>query len=172
MKLIIRITDNDIFKETFKLMETVSRYASRGVLIDDLMNVVMMYMSESNLYKLPGGGLEEGETKEEAFLREIKEETGFEAEIFYELGYIEEHKNRNNFMQYSYCFIAKAGKRVSAVNLSEKELKMGMTYIWMTLDKALEVMNESLINCNDYSARFMILRDKAILEAAVEILKK
>ncbi|XEC96607.1 NUDIX hydrolase [Paenibacillus tarimensis] len=172
MKLIRRITDSDFSDGSIELMKTVSRYASRGVLIDDLINVAMMYMSEPNLYKLPGGGLEEGETREESFLREIKEETGYEAEILYELGYIEEHKKRTDFMQCSYCFIAKAMRRVSAVNLSESELELGMTINWMALDKALEVMNESLINCNDYSTRFMILRDKTILETAVEILKK
>jgi 8-oxo-dGTP diphosphatase len=172
MKMIRRITDSDIFGDTFELMETVSRYASRGVLIDEQMNVAMMCMSEPNLYKLPGGGVEGGETREESFLREIKEETGFEAEIFYELGYIEEHKKRNDFMQFSYCYIAKAKRIVSAVNLSESEKQLGMTINWMTLDKALEVMNESLINCNDYSTRFMILRDKTILEIVVEILKK
>ena len=101
MMLIKKITDQDIFGGTFELMEKVSRYASRGVLIDDQLNAAMMYMSEPNLYKLPGGGIEADETREEALLREIKEETGYEAEIIYDLGYIEEHKNRNNFMQIS-----------------------------------------------------------------------
>jgi 8-oxo-dGTP diphosphatase len=172
MKMIRKITDSDIFGGTSELMDTVSRFASRGVLIDDQMNVAMMYMSETNLYKLPGGGIEEGETREESYLREIKEETGHEAEILYDLGYIEEHKKRNDFMQFSFCYIAKARRRVSAANLSESELQLGMAVNWMTLDKALEVMNESLTNCNDYSTRFMILRDNTILEIAIKILKE
>lgn len=41
---------------------------------------------------------------------------------------------------------------------------------WMTFDKALEVMNSSEIICDDYSTQFMIVREKAILEKAVEVL--
>jgi ADP-ribose pyrophosphatase len=172
MKLIRRISDSDIFTGAKILIETVSRYASRGVLIDDQNNVAMMYMAQLNLYKLPGGGIEEGEPKEEAFLREIKEETGYSAEITHELGYIEEHKNSNEFMQLSYCYIAKAWGKASAVDLSESELDLGMHVKWMTCDQALEVMSESLKICNDYSLKFMIIRDMTILESAIDILEK
>src|SRR5690606_21955959 len=98
-----------------------------------MLNVAMMYMSKVNLYKLPGGGLEEGENSQNAFLREIKEETGYEAEIICYLGYIEEHKKRNRFMQYSYCFVAKtkSEKRNTKANLSENELELGMNVEWM-----------------------------------------
>lgn len=170
MQLIKRITDSDIVGGLPEFMDTVSRYGSRGVLVDRILNVAMMYMAIPNLYKLPGGGMEEGENTEEAFLREIKEETGYEAEVIHKLGYIEEHKKRNDFMQLSYCFIAKALNNASNVMLSESEMQLGMVVKWMTLDKALEVMNESISNCDDYSTNFMILRDKTILEKAVNII--
>jgi ADP-ribose pyrophosphatase YjhB (NUDIX family) len=170
MQLIKRITDSDILGGFPEYMDTISRYGSRGLLVDNILNVAMMYMSLPNLYKLPGGGMEEGEDTKAAFLREIKEETGYDAEIIHELGYIEEHKKRNDFMQFSYCFIAKAHNSVGNVMLSESEMQLGMEVKWMTLDKALEVMNESVLNCDDYSTKFMILRDKTILEQAVNIL--
>jgi 8-oxo-dGTP diphosphatase len=170
MQLIRKITDSNFQGGDPVLINSITRYASRGVLVDNKLNVALMYMSKSNLYKLPGGGVEEGENTENAFLREIKEETGYEAEITHELGYIEEHKNRNDFMQYSYCFIAKAHYGVSKANLSENEMKLGMVVRWMTLDKAIEVMNDSELNCDDYSTKFMILRDKTILEKAFIIL--
>jgi len=66
MKLIRRITESDIVGGTSELIDTISRYGSRGVLIDNKLNVAMMYMSKPNLYKLPGGGIEVGETREEA----------------------------------------------------------------------------------------------------------
>ncbi|WP_256974948.1 NUDIX hydrolase [Paenibacillus amylolyticus] len=113
MQLLRRITDSDFIGGAPEFMETTTRYASRGLLVDDRLNVAMMYMSKINLYKLPGGGIDEGEEIRDAFLREIKEESGYEAEIIHELGYIEEHKNKNNFMQHSYCFVAKAQNRIS-----------------------------------------------------------
>ncbi|MGG1639540.1 NUDIX hydrolase [Paenibacillus sp. NRS-1760] len=170
MQLIRRITDSDFIGDASEFMETITRYASRGVLVDDRFYVAMMYMSKINLYKLPGGGIDEGEEIRDAFLREIKEETGYEAEIIYELGYVEEHKNKNNFMQHSYCFVAKAHSRVSNGMLTESEAEIGMIVEWMTFEKALEAMNSSEINCNDYSTKFMIVREKAILEKAVEVL--
>lgn len=169
MQLIKRITDSDILGGIPEFMDTISRYGSRGVLVDNMLNVAMMYMSKSNLYKLPGGGVNDGENMEDAFLREIKEETGYEAEIIHELGYIEEHKKRNDFMQFSYCYIAKAQKRQNTM-LSESEIQLGMVVKWMTQDRALEVMNYSVLNCEDYSTKFMILRDKTILEKTVNIL--
>jgi 8-oxo-dGTP diphosphatase len=170
MKLIRRITDSDILGGVPELMDTISRYSSRGVLVDNMLNIAMMYMSQLNLYKLPGGGIEEGEKIGDAFLREIKEETGCEAEIIHELGYIEEHKKQNDFMQFSYCFVAKARSKNSNTKLSDNEKQLGMVVKWMTQPEALEVMNNSALNCDDYSAKFMILRDKSILEEAVNIL--
>ncbi|NOU91599.1 NUDIX domain-containing protein [Paenibacillus sp. LMG 31460] len=172
MQLIKRITDSDILGGAPEFMDHISRYGSRGVLVDNMLNVAMMYMSKSKLYKLPGGGIDEGENTDVAFLREIKEETGYEAEIIHELGYIEEHKKCNNFMQFSYCYIAKAHNNASKTNLSESEIQLGMVVKWMPLDKALEVMNCSALNCNDYSTKFMILRDMTILENAVEKLTR
>ncbi|MCS7461744.1 NUDIX domain-containing protein [Paenibacillus doosanensis] len=167
MRLIKRITDSDFMGGAPVWIDKVSRYGSRGVLVDGEMNVAMMYMAKTKLYKLPGGGVDEGEDRQAAFLREIKEETGYEAEIVHELGYIEEHKNRNQFMQYSYCFIAKACKK-GVTMLSENEARLGMETRWMPLDQALEAMNNSARNCEEYSAKFMILRDKTILEKAME----
>ncbi|QZN76227.1 NUDIX hydrolase [Paenibacillus sp. DR312] len=170
MQLIRRITDSDFIGGALEFMDTASRYASRGVLVDDKLHVAMMYMSKINLYKLPGGGIDQGEEIRDAFLRETKEETGYEAEIIYELGYVEEHKNKNNFMQHSYCFVAKAHSRVSNAMLTESEAQLGMIVEWMTFEKALEAMNSSEIICDDYSTQFMIVREKAILEKAVEVL--
>ena len=43
---------------------------------------------------------------------------------------------------------------------------------WMPVEKALEMMNKSLSACNDYSNKFMVYRDKTILEiAAGELMK-
>lgn len=172
MKLIKRITNSDVQGGDPELLNTISRYGCRGVLFDNKLNVAMMHMTKVDLYKLPGGGMEKGESVEDTFLREIKEETGYEAEIIKELGYIEEHKTRNDFMQFSYCFLARACNKVSTENLSDSEKYLGMEVKWLTLNNALEAMNYSLRNSDEYSSKFMIIRDKTILEKAASILNE
>lgn len=169
MDLIKKITDSDFLGGAPEFLNKVSRYGSRGVVVDETFNTAMMYMSKLDLYKLPGGGVEKGERACDAFLREIKEETGYGAEIIYELGYIEEHKKRNNFLQYSYCYTAKAHYIPGNTMLSESEMKLGMQVKWMTLDQALEIMRYSALHCDDYSTKFMISRDQAILEQAIQL---
>jgi 8-oxo-dGTP diphosphatase len=170
VQLIRKITDNDILGSAPELLDTISRYGSRGVLVDSQLNVAMMYMSKTKLYKLPGGGVDKGENSKDAFLREIQEETGYEAEIFHELGYIEEHKNRNKFFQFSYCYIAKAHASFCDTKLTDNEIQLGMVVEWMSLDQALAMMNDSVLTCTDYSSKFMLLRDKTILEMAARLL--
>lgn len=47
--------------------------------------VLMIRTKNSNSWSIPSGGLEVGETVEEACIREIKEETGYEAKVVKEL---------------------------------------------------------------------------------------
>lgn len=171
VQLIRKITDNDILGSApTEFLDTISRFGSRGVVVDKPLNVAMMYMSKTKLYKLPGGGVDEGEDARDAFLREIQEETGYEAEIIHELGYIEEHKNRNKYLQFSYCYIAIAKASFRDTKLTENEIQLGMAVQWMSLDQALAVMNDSVLTCTDYSSKFMLLRDMTILKEAVRIL--
>lgn len=56
MHLIRRISDSDFIGDAPEFMETISRYVSRGVLVDAMFHIAMMYMSKINLYKLPWRG--------------------------------------------------------------------------------------------------------------------
>jgi len=48
-------------------------------------SVLMIRTKNSNSWSIPSGGVEVGETAEEAGIREIAEETGYEAKIVKEL---------------------------------------------------------------------------------------
>jgi len=167
-----RITDYQILnKGEEKFVSRISRYGARGILFDEKGKVALMHMSQTGLYKLPGGGIEEGESKEEAFLREIREETGYACKIITFLGVVEEHKSKNDFLHISYCFCAvKKGQRKNS-KLTRAETQLGFSLKWYDLETAIEKMETSLSQCDDYTFLFMLKRDKDILEYAKRVNK-
>ncbi|MUT66765.1 NUDIX hydrolase [Paenibacillus sp. NEAU-GSW1] len=131
MHLIRNITESDLYGGEARFMDEVSRDASRGILLNEQGQIAIMKLSATHLYKLPGGGIEDGEKAEVAFLREIKEETGYDAVIKLYLGYIDEHKVKNRFLQRSHCYIAVVASVQGTIDLTEEELVLGMQMEWM-----------------------------------------
>ncbi|REJ09843.1 NUDIX domain-containing protein [Halobacillus trueperi] len=69
-----------IFKKRFGIeknegYKTNKRLAVRGILFQE--GKILMVKSNLGDYKLPGGGVDDGEEDKEALIREIQEETGF-----------------------------------------------------------------------------------------------
>ncbi len=114
--------------------------------------------------------IEKKETPEDAFRREVLEETGCEVDIIKCLGTIEEHKTLANFKHISYVFIGKVTKDTNECHFTEKETDEGAKILWTTPDEGLKLIT----NCFDkiigskyedvYQTKFIVYRDKTILE--------
>ncbi len=52
-----------------------------GIIFDEKGRILFVHRTDYDLWNLPGGRLESGEAPWEGVTREIKEETGFEAEV-------------------------------------------------------------------------------------------
>ena len=177
MELICKITDEDIGEKTINMENSKLRLGARGIVIRDDGKIAIFNKSNKNEYKLPGGGLEGEEKPEEAFKREVLEETGCEVEIIETLGTTEEYKSLNNFKQISYVYVGKVLKDTNKLNLTKKEKDEGAKLLWETPEKALELITE----CFDklvaskyesiYSTKFVVLRDSKILEKYIEMNK-
>lgn len=167
MRQIKVITDYDCIDGEPHQLHEVSRRAARGVLFDQEGLVAMMELTTLELIKLPGGGIDDGEEPETAFLREVQEETGYQAVILQSLGYIDEHKFRNLFLQRSYCYTASLASSKGETSLTSDERQLGMQVSWMKPDEAVETIRRLLVACEDYSCRFMLLRDLTILELVI-----
>ena len=63
--------DAQNYKDTTSVFE---KYTIRGIIVRD--GKIAMQCSKEGEYKIPGGGMEAGETYVEALAREVKEETG------------------------------------------------------------------------------------------------
>lgn len=178
MKLICKITDEDIGEKIINMENPKLRLGARGIVIRKDGKIAIFNKSNKNEYKLPGGGLEGKENPEEAFKREVLEETGCEIEIIETLGKTEEYKSLNNFKQISYVFVGKVLKDTKQLNLTDKEKDEGAKLLWETPKKALELttkcFNELVPSkySSIYSTKFVVLRDRKIIEYYLSILEE
>ena len=83
----------------------------------------------------PGGGLEPGETPQQAVIREVEEECGLKSRIITPIGIIEDDYNliqRHNQNHYFYLKVTGKGQ----LHFTEQEVKMIHRLHWLTLAEA------------------------------------
>lgn len=169
MNLIKIIKDEDFNLKSIDFNNPKIRYGARGIVIKDD-KIALFNKVNKNEYKLPGGGIEKNEDIENAFKREVLEETGCEVEIIRELGIIEEQKSLDNFKQISYVFVSRVIKDTNILSLTEKEKDEGAKLLWVDINKALNLITNSMNNLKAskyeslYHSKFIVERDKIILE--------
>ena len=109
MNLIKVVTDKEVFGEKClkPLDNPMIRYAARGIVENDNDEIAVFCKRKMNEYKLPGGGMDEGEKPIETFRREVAEETGCQIKNIHQMGCTMEEKHKTNFKQLSYVFDCK-----------------------------------------------------------------
>lgn len=161
MKLIATLTDKN-FTDSETRSASEPRITVRTILLNEAGKIALMYTSKYNLYSFPGGGVDEGETLEEALRREVLEETGCYCEIVAELGYIYENRGSMDYTQESYYYITKKlGEAISPI-LTEDEVNNGTSYNWYTIE---EVDRLLMISAHEtMQQKFLQARDIAVLK--------
>lgn len=168
------IKDEDIGLTSKEFNKPRKRIGARGIVLNEDGKIAIFNKTKKNEYKLPGGGVEEKEDIEEAFKREVLEETGCEVEIIKCLGTIEERKSLDNFIQISYVFVSKVIKDNKTLTLTQKEKDEGAVLIWTDVLEGLQLIKNCYDNLkpskyeNIYHSKFIVLRDKSILEYYVK----
>lgn len=120
-------------------------------------------------WKFPGGGLAPRETPHEALIREVAEETGYEAlEPFRLIGRtIEREPGRDvpgsRFEMESRYYRASVGNDTGSLRLDEYEKDLGFEPAWVDLEVALQA-NQALIDSGRRDLPPWLERETLVLE--------
>lgn len=161
MKLIKTITDK-CFIDSDIISESKPRRTVRTILKNEEAKIALMFMAKHQVYIFPGGGVEDGESLEEALRREILEETGCSCRIIKELGYIYENRGGLDYTQESFYYVTeKIGEQVH-VKLTKDEEENMTSYNWYSIEEAYEHLLNSAHET--LQQKFLQARDLAVLE--------
>ncbi len=161
MKLLRRITDNEILGQE-GLSNAKPRLTARAILRHNG-QLAVMYAGKFDLYSLPGGGVEEGETILAALNREIMEETGCNCDSIQELGYVEENRAHCDYTQISYYYIVDTACDSLHPVLTETEVNNQTAVAWHSLDEAYRLI-AAPVHTNP-QRKYLQARDLAALDA-------
>lgn len=147
---------------------TFTRDSARAIIIAGD-RIAMMHSHKYDYYKLPGGGIENGEDPVSAMIRETREEAGLivKRDTVREYGYVHRvHKSflveTERFIQDNYYYLCEAEDEALPQQLDSYEAEEGFTLEFISPDEAVAInLRSSTENPFD---RIMLERENRILE--------
>ncbi len=163
MKLLAEISDKSLGLDDIEILgqEYTLRKSARAVLINDEGLIATQYLNKYEYHKLPGGGVELGETIEEALKREVLEEVGCECEIIQPLGITIGYRNKYKMLHISYGFAAKVAGEIGNTALEAGEIEEGQETMWLEPEKLLHYLKTD--QPLKYEGYFILPRETAFL---------
>lgn len=159
----------EIYEPTFKYEEELLyrlRKAARSIVTRGN-KIALIHVKNKGFYKLPGGGIDEGENIMEALERELIEELGCKVKVIEEIGMTIEFRGSMKLLQISYAFVGEFIKDLGTVSYTEKEITEGCEFLWINVNKALELIEKS--KPIDQSGWFIVERDLKILKSYMKL---
>jgi 8-oxo-dGTP diphosphatase len=161
---------NEISEKTLGLTEEGEQFgadytlrkSARAILINKAGEMATQYLSTYSYHKLPGGGVDQGETVEEALKREVLEEVGCDCEIIKPIGVTIEYRNKYNMLHISYAFAAQVVGEIGEPALEEGEIEEGQSTLWLPPSEVLAKMETD--TPGKFEGHFILEREKTFLK--------
>lgn len=141
------------------------REAARCVIFDTDGNVALVHFSRHDFYKIPGGGIDEGEEVLDALKRECLEEAGVNIEDIIPIGTVTEIKKEQNKKQVSYCYKANVSGEKKEPTMTHEENGAGASLQWLPLAQAVQKLQKS--GFKNLGGKYIYQRELAILNACI-----
>lgn len=144
------------------------RLAARAVVRNRAGLIGLVYVKKYDLYAMPGGGVEDGESPEDTVRREVREEAGCTCGKIMPLGIVFENRGSQNFVQQSWYYAVEADEDNLSLKLTDKERSNGSEIQWHTLEEAIRLIDTQDVTLD--SRKFVRARDLAALEAFKKVM--
>lgn len=168
MNIIGTITEDNFERKSTpeKWSSYRTRPAARAILLNELSEIALMHVSKHHYFKLPGGGMDDGESAQDALMRELAEEVGTQAiDIIAEIGQVDEYRDRWEVKSTHYGFVAKVIGELNRPERTEKEIEHGYETIWAKdINEAIELVQSG--KPAEYGQDFEKQRELTFLESA------
>lgn len=161
LEIIAKITDREILG-TDGLSAAAPRYTVRAVLKNSYGLYAVIYAEKLGFYRLPGGGVENGEDSVSALKREIREETGCTCDSIEDIGCVYENRAHCNFTQYSYYYYVITSGPIMHPQLTSEEAKNEAKLRWLSFDETEELIFNQNLKTNQQ--KFLQASDLAALK--------
>ncbi len=161
--------------KNYKEGGTVGKRPSvRGIIVRNGL-IAMMHSLKYGYYKLPGGGIEEGESLTDTLLREVREESGLIVlpESIRPFGFvrrIEKGSYEDIFMQENYYFLCSAEEVPTAQSLDDYEAEEHFTLEYVSPAHAIRYNEVLLQHLPPEKPRYhgMLTRENRVLRLLQE----
>ncbi len=146
--------------------------AARTVIFDENDLIAIIDVRNGEYFKIPGGGIQDNESIEDAAKREALEEAGCQVELLKIIGeqqFIDNNPDFGQTTHHSVCFLAKKIGEQNNSSFDDWEKSNQMKLIWVTLTKAIELFSK--VNTSDFFGSQINKRDFDFVLKAQEELK-
>ena len=93
---------------------------------------------------LPGGGIEEGETEEDAFVRECKEELGCDVDIISKIGTAVQYRSKDSRRYEIHFFAAQVNGEIGVPTTTQED-ELSSVITWLSKEDILKQLQEQVL---------------------------